>query len=399
MRKNFTLSTIALPLLLLWFSSTAQEVFTNPPARYITKFKFQQFSGGVVMIRGCVNQYTDSLNFILDTGSGGISLDSSTVSDLAIPTVPSDRTIRGIAGVHKVNFLYGGKLHLPGLTVDSLDFHVNDYDILTSVYGVKIDGIIGYSFLSKFIVRIDYDSLLISVYSPGEFKYKRGGHILKPTLASIPVVSTDFRDQRSFNSKFYFDTGAGLCFLISDDFAKDSAALNPRKKPVVTQAEGLGGKMAMQLTTVKDVKVGPYRFRNVPTFIFEDEYNVTSYPYLAGLVGNDLLRRFNIVLNYPRKEIHISPNSHFNDLFDYAYTGLGIYFEDGKIKVEDVIDESPAAVAGFKHGDVILGVGNNLSNNIQLYKNMLQSVGEKIKVLILRDNEPVLLTIRPKSIL
>jgi hypothetical protein len=36
------------------------------------------------------------------------------------------------------------------------------------------------------------------------------------------------------------------------------------------------------------------------------------------------------------------PNSHFNESFDYAYTRLGIYYENGKIIVEDVIKDSPA---------------------------------------------------------
>ncbi len=33
--------------------------------------------------------------------------------------------------------------------MDSLNFHVSDYDILSSVYGDSIDGIIGYSFFSQ----------------------------------------------------------------------------------------------------------------------------------------------------------------------------------------------------------------------------------------------------------
>jgi hypothetical protein len=34
--------------------------------------------------------------------------------------------------------------------------------------------------------------------------------------------------------------------------------------PVATQAEGLGGKMLMKLTTVKEVNIGPYKFKDVP---------------------------------------------------------------------------------------------------------------------------------------
>ncbi len=29
--------------------------------------------------------------------------------------------------------------------------------------------------------------------------------------------------------------------------------------------------------------------------------NVTAYPFLGGLMGNDMMRRFNIVFNYPEK--------------------------------------------------------------------------------------------------
>ena len=49
------------------------------------------------------------------------------------------------------------------------------------------------------------------------------------------------------------------------------------------EAEGVGGKIDMHLTVIKEIKLGPYRFRNVPIYIFDDTYNVTSYPYLGGL--------------------------------------------------------------------------------------------------------------------
>lgn len=386
-------------LLILAAADTGKTTLLAQPAKLITQFKFQQFSGGVVIIQAQVNHYPDTLNFILDTGSGGISLDSTTVIALSIPTQPSDRTIRGIAGIRKVNFLYDATLHLPGLSLDSLNFHVNDYAILSSVYGVKIDGIIGYSFFSRYIVHFDYDKLLLSVYTQGDFKYRRGGYILKPILNSIPITRTDFRDNKKLSSRFYFDTGAGLCFLLSQNYVEDSSVLRPGKTPVVTQAEGLGGKMEMRLTTVKEVRVGPYRFRNVPTYVFEDIYNITAYPYLAGLIGNDLLRRFNVTLNYAKKEIHLVPNSHFHSPFDYAYTGLGIYNVDGRIQVEDVIPGSPGEKAGFRPGDVIISVGNNMSNNIQTYKNLLQAAGQRLKIIVSRNDSLSILTLKPASIL
>ncbi len=341
----------------------------------------------------------DSLNFILDTGSGGISLDSTTCAYLNLKPVPSDTTIKGMGGEHKVSFMFNQKLHFPGLTIERLNFHVNDYDILSSVYGEKIDGIIGYSFFSRYIVKINFDSTRLEVYSPGEINYPRGGTTLKPIFTTLPIQNMVIKDRRKLNFNFYFDTGAGLCFLMSEQFAKDSAVLHPKRKPFYTQAEGMGGRLQMRITVVKMVQLGQYRFRNVPTYLYDDDFNVTSYPFVGGLLGNDLLRRFNMIVNYPKREIHLLPNSHFKDPFDYAYTGMAVYYVEGLIVVEDIIPGSPADKAGIKPLDVIIGVGHNFSNNIMQYKTELQTTNAKIKMTISRGKELLILTIKPASIL
>jgi len=291
----------------------------------------------------------------------------------------------GIGGIRQLRYVNNRSLKLGGLQVDSLNFHVSDYDILSSVYGDRIDGIIGYSFLSRYIVKIDYDSSQMYVYSKGNIKYPNGGFAFKPTIVNLPVQSAMLRDSREMTPRFYFDTGAGLCLLLNSDFIKDSMLLYPDKKPLPTQAQGMGGKANMQITVLKEFKMGPYRFRNVPTHIFDDEYNVTSYPYLAGLIGNDVLRRFNIIMNYDKKIFYLTPNSHYRDQFDYSYTGLGLYWIDGEIKVGDVMKDSPAEKAGLKVDDVVIGINDNLSQNLQLYKSMLQNTGDRVKILVNRQ--------------
>lgn len=352
-----------------------------------------------MLIQARVSNYPDTLNFILDTGSGGISLDSSTCERLHITSEASDRTIRGIAGIKTVSFVYNQKLHLPGLTLDSLNFHVNDYEILTAAYGERIDGIIGYSFFSRYIVQINYDSSNVKVYSKGTMKYPRGGFLLRPILSTLPIQTARVEDGKEITSRFYFDTGAGLCLLLSEDFIGDSSLLRAKKKPVLTQGEGLGGKMEMQLTTIKEFKLGPYRFKKVPTYIFNDTFNVTAYPYLGGLIGNDILRRFNVTINYDHRDIYLVPNTRFRDPFDYSYTGLGIYKIDSEVIIVDIMKGSPADKAGFRPGDVIVAINGNFSRNVQTYKNMMQNVGEKLKFLILRDTGPQMITLKVGSIL
>jgi len=391
--------TLLCSAILLGVGSRAQDKAEEAPSVHIATVPLHALTGGVVFIRACVNDYADTLNFLLDTGSGGISLDSTTCVEFGMPVVPTEKTIRGIAGVRKVDFLFGARLKMPGLTVDSLDFHVNDYEILTSVYGIKVDGIIGYSFFNRYIIRLDYDNMLMEVHTPGAYRYPKGGHLLRPLMTSLPILTTRFRDADDMEARFYFDTGAGLPFLLSESYARDSAVLaHKRKQPLVTQAEGVGGKMTMKLTTVKGVRVGPYRFRKVPTFLFDDKYNVTSYPFLGGLVGNEILHRFNTVLNYQKREIHLVPNHFHRVPFDYAYTGLGIYFVHRKVLVEDVIPSSPAQQAGFLVGDIIVGINNDFSNNITSYKNLMQHAVGRLRFVVSRNGKLLILRMRPARI-
>lgn len=383
---------------LLAGAARAQEEFVEP-SRFITRFDFIQMTGGVVLLQGRLDPFPDTLTFILDTGSGGISLDSMTVEYFGLKKTPSDRTIRGIAGMRTVSFVNDRKLHLPGLSIDSLDFHVNDYSILTSVYGEQIDGIIGYSVFSRYIIKINYDSTYIEFWTKGSLKYPRGGYLLKPIISTLPVSMARVRDDASINARFLYDMGAGLCMMLSTDFIRDSALLGKRRKFYAKQAEGLGGTVDMHMTVVKEFKMGPYRFRNVPVYVFDDTYNVTSYPYLGGLIGNDLLRRFNVILNYEKRDIHLVPNSHFSEPFDYSYSGIELYYVDGQVVIGDVAKGSPAEAAGIKEEDVVIGINKTFNQSLQHYKVALQTPGERIKIVIRRNGELMEFNFKVKSIL
>ena len=385
---------------LLGIASVQAQKNITYSSKLITSVPFSTFAGGIVVIRAQLAGYPDTLNFIMDTGSAGISLDSTTCIRMNLRPVLTDKLISGIGGVRRISYVDNQSLLLGKLRVDSLNFYVGDYDILSSEYGSRIDGIIGYSFYTRYIVRIDYDSSEMYVYSKGNFKYPRGGFTFKPAFSNLPVEWAVIRDFREVKARFYFDTGAGLCILLNSDFIQDSSILIPEKRPFPTQAQGMGGKVKMRITTMKEFKLGPYRFRNLPVHIFDDVYNVTSYPYLAGLIGNDVLRRFNIILNYDKRIFYLIPNSHFSDPFDYSYTGLNLYWVDGEIRVGDVMIDSPADKAGFRADDVVISVNDNVSKNLQLYNSMLQNTGDKVRIVIYRFSRgTTTLSIRVKSIL
>jgi hypothetical protein len=395
MTKTYLLPFV---LLLLVMHGKTQEIIAFPSAKPLSKFKFEQLNGGVILLRATLDQHKDSLNFLLDTGSGGISIDSNTAVEFNLASVHSDKTIRGIGGVRPVDFTMHHTLHMPGVTADSLDFHINNYSLLDGIYGLKIDGIIGYSLLRRYIIQIDYDSQTLKFFSPGAFKYNRGGTLLHPAFNSLPIQSADIKEIRDIRHRFYLDTGGGLCLLLSKDFTLDSAIFPKKKKMVETIAEGLGGKKAMQITTTKEMRLGPYKFKRVPTYVFDDEFNVTSYPSLGGLIGADLLRHFNVTLNYPKAEIHLLPNSHFKDPFDYSYTGMELYVDEGKVLVGDVMKNSPAQKAGLKSDDEVFSIDGKIGVSFTAMKALLQNANKKVHLIIFRNGKPYDIRMKIESI-
>src|SRR5690606_3358853 len=163
--------------------------------------------------------------------------------------------------------------------------------------------------------------------------------------------------------------------------------------------QGLARKMHMDVTLVREFRPGPYRFRNVPTMVFDDEYNVTSYPYLGGLIGNQILKRFNLIVNYQRREIHLKPNSLYREPFEYSYSGMELYYVDGNIVVGSIVEGSPAAVAGLEEGDIVVAIDNNANQNFTQYKKALTSARKRVRLIIRRDDELLDIPVKLMSLL
>ncbi len=396
MRRFFTI-LVLLNVCSVSLAQTASRGF--PKAQFISTVNFKQLFGGVMLLEAYLDTISTPLNFILDTGSGGISLDSSTCDEFKIPTRATDTVVSGIGGNKKVSFVFDKLLRLNTLQVRQLNFHVNDYSSLTGIYGVKIDGIIGYSILNRYILKINYEEEKIEFYSPGEINYPAKGHILKPNFSRLPIQTATVQDQIKISYPFYFDTGAGLALLLCNKLEADSGIIKPHRKPVITGVEGVLGRSNMRLTVSNKLKLGPFIFRKVPTYLYNDDVGIINYPAVGGLLGSEIFRRFHLIINYPKREIHLLPNKHFHDEFDYSYTGMNMYFTDGKILVDDVIPGSPADKAGFKVHDQIISVGTDVSQSMESYRTTLRAAGSLIKVYIRREEELFDLYLKIASIL
>lgn len=360
---------------------------------------FEQLYGGVIIVKATLDaKPNDTLNFVLDTGSSHISLDSTTVSNLGLVAVPSSNEIRGIGGLKKVSQCLNQTLTIAGLKLTNIAFNVNDYTIIAESSGVHIDGILGFAFISKYILEVNYDSSVITIHGLNPIKYPRRGYTLPFTLNYLPKLTLKVSEQKKHTIPLYIDCGAGISMLYSEKMVSDSAFFAKGKKKLTVLIEGMGGITSTQLTTTKVVNIGPYKFKQVPTYVYNDKHDVLRYPYSSGLLGNDILRRFNWILNYNTQELHLMPNSNYYENFDYSYTGLSIYYKDKAIIVVDIADSSPAQLAGFEIGDIIIGINKTFVTTLKQAKDLLQTTNRNLQVIILRNNAPQNITLRPLSI-
>src|SRR5690606_23445561 len=119
-------------------------------------------------------------------------------------------------------------------------------------------------FISRYILKINYDDAEMEVWTKGAIKYPRGGFLLTPRINTLPVQSLTVKDENVIDARFLYDMGAGLNLMVTTDFIKDSVLLQKDRKFFTKGAEGIGGTIDMSLTVVKEVKLGPFKFRQVP---------------------------------------------------------------------------------------------------------------------------------------
>lgn len=76
-----------------------------------------------------------------------------------------------------------------------------------------------------------------------------------------------------------------------------------------------------------------------------------------GLLGIQIIERFNLFFDFRFKKLYLKPNSRFKEHFYSNMTGIsGRLSKTGNLDgymVECVIENSPAQIAGIKVGDII----------------------------------------------
>ena len=229
--------------------------------------------------------------------------------------------------------------------------------------GFRIDGMVGYQLLARFLTTIDYANSKMTLATPSSAPATAPsaapiGFYIDGTIPRVPVTINGVATNAEV------DTGNRAALDISAPFAAAHpgvAALAKTLPGVV--GFGVGGPAYARLGRVSTLEIGPYTLTNVIGSFGVQTKGAFADPYNPANIGGALLRRFIVTFDYAHQQLLLAKNAAFDTPFSYDRSGLFLIDTNGAHTILSVFPETPGAGAGLAKGDVILGVnGSSVAN-------------------------------------
>ncbi|MEO6347003.1 MAG: aspartyl protease family protein [Aquaticitalea sp.] len=298
--------------------------------------------------------------------------------------------------------------------------------------GVPIHGIIGYDIFKDFIVEINYSSKYIKFHDPLTYIYKncKKCQTLDLTLSqNKPYINGTVKiNSQDIPVKLLVDSGGSDALWLFED---PKRGIMPKDKKYFEDYLGMGlsGSVYGKRSKIESFSLQSFEFNDV-NVAFPDSTSISIAKNLKdrrGSISGELLKRFNMIVDYPNGIITLRKNSNFKQPFHYNKSGIvleqnGIRVvkesndrflyndTDNKNETNKVVIQSsyrfalkpaytivelrkgsPAERAGFLLGDIILTVNNKDAANLKLQDiNDLFSEedGKLVRIKIDRDGRP-----------
>jgi hypothetical protein len=174
--------------------------------------------------------------------------------------------------------------------------------------GDDADGTIGYDVFEDKVVEINFDRMVMVIrdraavdvsYTP--FKMILNGREV-PSIAST-LVAGDAQIVRPL----LFDMGATGCVFLNYETAVKNRLFDTLKAVGNSNRSGAGaGSLKTEIAIVPELRLGPYVLRDVPI-----NMALVGSGDKSEEVGMDVLKRFNLVLDFPGGMIYLKPDSLF----------------------------------------------------------------------------------------
>lgn len=376
------------------------------------------------------------LSFLLDTGVNSTIIFSVADEDSLRINNASKVKLRGLGEGGTVDaYKSEGNVVKIGDAVDnnhSLYFIFETSLNFSPRMGIPVHGILGYDFFKSFVVNTNYITRRLTIHNPQTYNLTKCRRCDEFDL-------TFFNNKPYINATISNEIETEEVRLLIDTGSSDALWLF-REEKYITELEtasfddflgfGLSGNIYGKRSKLVSTTIGKFTLREVKVAYPEEKalYNIQLFGGRDGSLGGEILKRFNITIDYSSKKMMLRKNSFYFDPFHYNMSGLTLEHDgltavrevteshnsmpDGrnlitsdtgvnipikkianfylapKYSVAEVRPNSPAAEADIRVGDEILAVNGNAAYKYKLYElvEMFYSrEGKRINMLIRRQ--------------
>ena len=338
------------------------------------------------------------LKFILDTGAENTIIFEKVYGDLVGLEYEREISIIGSDFSSDIKALIArrvffdlprvGKTHTDIIVLQENHYHLEQF------IGANIHGILGSNIFNGLVMEIDYDKEHLKIVKPEKYKVPaKSSRIPLAIKKGKPYIKayTKCGNPEGDELTYLLDTGAGISAMLHNN-THDLVEI-PENVFTGHLGSGLGGSIMGYVGRVEELVLGPYGFQNIISAFQELDTAYFEKVDLArnGIIGNQLLSRFDITIDYANQYLYLFPNSTYEDEFEVDRSGIYLVASGAHLVdfyIQQIVKDSPADKAGLQSGDKILalnGLRTSLFSMNWLARKLQGKKGKLIKLKILRN--------------
>jgi hypothetical protein len=389
--------------------------FQRPNKRSLI-LKFQLINN-LIVIPVKIND-SDTLHFILDSGVQNMLITELGVGDKLQVDYIKEIELSGLGSGEKL-MAYASpnnNFNISGIIGHHQDLLILKEDIfhLSSRFGMRIHGIMGYGIFADFVVKVNYESKTITFYNKKKYKYKpRKKDViipieiinLKPYIwakiiqnsvilnDSDSIQTNNTKDTTVIPTKLLIDTGGGHAIWL--DVSSDERLKIPTKKKEAYLGTGMRGDIMGYLGRSSKLILNGIELENVTT-AFPDSASIATVKGQGdrnGSLGSEILRRFHVIFDYSKNRMILRPNRNFKAEFNYNMAGIelstpvpgtAIYL------ISNIEKNSTISRLNIKVDDQIVAINGTNINKFtihQIYELFRSKEGRKIELRLRRGGD------------
>ncbi len=393
--------------------ASAQWGFLMPQGMRQLEIPFE-YTNNFIIVTVTFNK-TLPLKMIFDTGAEHTILSKREISDALYVRYDREFRLTGADLTTEMVAYLARNIHLaiPGLPFIAPQEDIlvlqEDYFRFEAYAGVSVHGILSARAFSRYIFNINYQKQVITLYDRANFRSPGTGFQQMPVevfrnklYLQAPIA---FQVDTATTVKLLLDTGAALPLLL---FSNTDPLLQAPKNAIPSNiGMGLGGYLEGFVGRINSLAIGNFQQKSIVTY-FQEIDTAQDLSYLNnrnGLVGNLVLHRFQVVIDYDGARIWLKPAGNFRKRYAFDRSGLSLIAGGvtlHQFTVQLVAPNTPAAAAGVLPGDQILRIGITPAAILELadiQQRFQKKVDKKINLVLLREGKKIKITFRLRELI